>query len=66
MRSTSTEVSRATAGRPYTTNQGKNVHVRVRRVDDTAVGGIGSWAAHERIVVRRLLRSARLHPGLMG
>jgi hypothetical protein len=41
------------AGRPYTANAGKNVHVRIRRVDQPDVSQIRSWAAHERIAVRR-------------
>jgi hypothetical protein len=40
-------------GRPYTTNAGKNVHVRVRRVDSAEVTMIRSWSAHERIAVKR-------------
>ena len=38
---------------PYTANAGKNVHVRVRRVDQLEVAQIRSWAAHERTAVRR-------------
>jgi hypothetical protein len=41
------------AGRPYTTNAGKDVHVRVKRVDNAEVTEIRSWSAHERIVVKR-------------
>jgi hypothetical protein len=41
------------AGRPYTTNAGKDVHVRVRRVDNADVTMIRMWAAHERIRVTR-------------
>jgi hypothetical protein len=41
------------AARPYTTNTGTIVRARVRRVDDPATGGIGSWSAHERITARR-------------
>ena len=40
-------------GRRYTTNQGKDVHVRVKRVDQAEVTMIRSWSAHERIAVRR-------------
>jgi hypothetical protein len=40
-------------GRPYTTNAGKDVHVRVRRVDNPDVTMIRSWGAHERVAVRR-------------
>lgn len=40
-------------GRPYTTNAGKDVRVRVQRVDKAEVTMIRSWSAHERIAVRR-------------
>ena len=40
-------------GRSYTTNAGKTAHVRVCRVDQPDVTQIRSWAAHERIAVRR-------------
>lgn len=40
-------------GRPYTTNAGKDVHVRVKRVDNAEVTMIRTWAAHERVAVRR-------------
>lgn len=38
---------------PYTTNAGKDVHVRVKRVDEAEVTMIRTWAAHERISVKR-------------
>ena len=41
------------AGRPYTTQMGKNVHVRVKRVDNAESTMIRTWGAHERIAVRR-------------
>jgi len=41
------------ASRPYTTNAGKDVHARVRRVDNAEVTMIRTWAAHERISVKR-------------
>jgi hypothetical protein len=41
-------------GRPYTTNAGKDVHVRVRRVDNAEVTTIRMYAAHERIAMRRV------------
>jgi hypothetical protein len=41
-------------GRPYTTNAGKDVHVRVRRVDNAEVTMMRSWGAHERVSVKRL------------
>src|SRR5262249_11527372 len=37
------------AGRPYTTNAGKDVHVRVRRVDNAEVTMIRTYAAHKRV-----------------
>src|SRR5512138_1589961 len=40
-------------GRPYTTNMGKDAHVRVKRVDNAEVTMIRTYAAHERIAVRR-------------
>jgi hypothetical protein len=40
-------------GRPYTTNAGKDVHVRVQRVDQPGVTEIRTWAAHERVSVKR-------------
>jgi hypothetical protein len=46
-------------GRPYTTNAGKDVHVRVKRVDNAAVAMIRTWAAHERVAVRREGRDGR-------
>jgi hypothetical protein len=41
-------------GRPYTTQMGKNVHVRVQRVDNTEVTMIRTYAAHERVSVKRV------------
>jgi len=40
-------------GRPYTTRGGKDAHVRVKRVDNAEVTMIRTYAAHERIAVRR-------------
>ena len=40
-------------GRPYTTRGGKDAHVRVKRVDNPEVTMIRTYAAHERIAVRR-------------
>ena len=40
-------------GHSYTTNAGKDVHVRVRRVDNAEVAMIRTYAAHERISVKR-------------
>jgi hypothetical protein len=33
-------------GRPYTTNAGKDVHVRVKRVDNAEVTMIRPWGAY--------------------
>ena len=40
-------------GRPYTTNAGKSAHVRVKRVDNAEVTMIRTYAAHERVSVKR-------------
>jgi hypothetical protein len=40
-------------GRPYTTNAGKDVHVRVTRVDNDEITMIRTWSAHERVAVKR-------------
>jgi hypothetical protein len=40
-------------GRPYTTNSGKDVHVRVKRVGNAEIMMIRSWGAHERVAVKR-------------
>ena len=40
-------------GRPYTTAGGKNARARVQRVDQPAIAEIRTWAAHERIAVKR-------------
>ena len=39
--------------RPYTTNAGKDAHVRVQRVGEPGVTEVRSWGAHERISVKR-------------
>jgi hypothetical protein len=41
-------------GGPYTTNAGKDVHVRVKRVDNADITMIRTWSAHERVAARRL------------
>jgi len=41
------------AGRPYTTNAGKDVHIRVQKVDQPDITEIRTWSAHERISVKR-------------
>ena len=46
-------------GRPYTTLMGKNVHVRVKRVDNAEVTMIRTYAAHERISVKRTTEDKR-------
>jgi len=43
----------AVIGRPYTTNAGKNAHVRVQRVGQPDVTQIRTWGAHERLVIRQ-------------
>jgi hypothetical protein len=40
-------------GRPYTTKGGKDARVRVQRVDNPNVTMLRTWAAHERVAVRR-------------
>ena len=40
-------------GRSYTTNAGKDVHVRVKKVGQPDVTGTRTWGAHERVSVRR-------------
>jgi hypothetical protein len=40
-------------GRPYSTGRGKTVHVRVESVKQSGVTQIRTWAAHERVAVRR-------------
>src|SRR5437899_10312591 len=40
-------------GRPYTTNGGKNAHVRVQRVSQPGVTETRMWGAYEKVSVRR-------------
>jgi len=40
-------------GRPYTTNAGKDVHVRGKKVGQPEATEVRSWGAHERISVKR-------------
>jgi hypothetical protein len=40
-------------GRPYTTNGGKDAHARVQKVGQPDVTALRTWAAHERISVKR-------------
>src|SRR5207245_10735905 len=47
--------------RPYTSPGGKNVHARVRRVDQPATAEERTWGAHERIaVVATITRTSTL------
>ena len=41
-------------GRPYTTNSGKNAHVRVQRVSEPGVTETKMWGAYEKVSVRRM------------
>jgi hypothetical protein len=41
-------------GRPYTTNGGKNAHVRVQRVSQPGVTETKMWGAYEKVSVRRV------------
>ena len=40
-------------GRPFTTANGKNAHVRVQRVGQPGATDIRTWGAHERLAIRR-------------
>ena len=40
-------------GRPYTTNGGKNAHVRVQRVSQPGATETKMWEAYEKVSVRR-------------
>jgi|SRR6516165_10658303 len=40
-------------GRPYTTNAGKNAHIRVQRVEKPGVTELRMWGAYEKISVQR-------------
>ena len=40
-------------GRPYTTNGGKNAHVRVQRADKPGVTETKMWGAYEKVTVIR-------------
>jgi hypothetical protein len=41
-------------GRPYTTNGGKNAHVRVQRASQPGVTETKMWGAYEKVSVRRV------------
>ncbi len=45
--------------RPYTSPGGKNVHARVRRMDQPATAEDRTWGAHERVAVRRAAAEGR-------
>ena len=40
-------------GRPYTTNAGKNAHIRVQRVEKPGATELRMWGAYEKISVQR-------------
>jgi hypothetical protein len=40
-------------GRPYTTNAGKNAHVRVQRANQPGVTETRMWGAYEKVSVKR-------------
>ena len=40
-------------GRPYTTNGGKNTHVRLQRPDKPGVTETRMWGSYERVSVKR-------------
>jgi len=40
-------------GRPYTTNGGKNAHVRVQQVSQPGVTETKMWGAYEKVSVKR-------------
>jgi len=40
-------------GRPYTTNEGKNAHIRVQRVDKPGATEVRTWGAYEKVNVKR-------------
>ena len=41
------------ASRPYTTNAGKDAHIRIKKVGRPDVTEIRIWGEHERVAVRR-------------
>jgi hypothetical protein len=41
------------ASRPYTTNAGKDAHIRIKKVGQPDVTEIRIWGEHERVAVRR-------------
>ena len=42
------------ASRPYTTNAGKDAHIRIKKVGRPDVTEIRIWGEHERVAVRRV------------
>ena len=47
------QATRDLVGRPYTTNGGKNAHVRVQRVSQPGVTETKMWGAYEKVTVMR-------------
>ena len=41
------------ASRPYTTNAGKDTHIRIKKVGQSDLTEIRIWGEHERVAVRR-------------
>jgi hypothetical protein len=41
------------ASRPYTTNAGKDAHIRIKKIGQPDVTEIRIWGEHERVAVRR-------------
>ena len=41
------------ASRPYTTNAGKDAHIRIKKIGRPDVTEIRIWGEHERVAVRR-------------
>jgi hypothetical protein len=46
-------------GRPYTTDGGKNAHIRVQRVDQPGVTEVTMWGAYEKVSVKRATREGK-------
>jgi hypothetical protein len=42
------------ASRPYTTNAGKDAHIRIKKIGRPDVTEIRIWGEHERVAVRRV------------
>ena len=52
-RMTDSTADREVVGRPYTTNGGKNAHVRVQRANQPGVTETKMWGAYEKVSVKR-------------